>query len=750
MLKARRFVYILLFLIVLFEALLLVVDFGMYYAFKAHAYLLPSGFSYLKDVLSASIFISIYILIRKWFKEHAEGQGSLWFNEVGILRSGTVVFIFTLGFFFLLNQSLPDSDYIKAPSPVYDFLIPESLFTIFKTHIITLTVGSLILTGTIVIERFILFKRSKHSVSNFLGSIILILLFGFSMSGQTPEEPYSFLSVTFGVLSFILIAFNSFRISWILPLSRADKWKFSGFIVVLFGTTFILFQWYDFPKHILWYSTMSGNILLMLSIYQITYLMVSFFGILIYLPSSRDYERKMNEVRNLYAMSKFITDVFDEEKIYDSLLSYICNTIGNSAKGWMDIYLEEDLNELKKSAKINHESVVCNLDTSFRKAHFKTVHRLRVKQQSIDNFAGKADFIWKDIVSKKEVIKIDDTSLDPRIIGQKKPFQQLLRRFRRYRRRETYQILSLISVPLLSRTRLIGIVHIAKEVEFGFVKDDLELIVTFADQAAVAIDNSRLFKQLIEKERLKQELLIAENIQERLLPQKPLNVPGFELASLFYPAYEVGGDYYDYFELEAKNGDPYFGIVVADVSGKGTFAAFYMAELKGIIQSLANVYAHDPVELIRRANETLVNSLDKSVFISLIYGLVNVRTKKLTLINAGHCPVVFSDSENTELIKLDGLALGLRKGEIFTSILRPKEIQLKTGDVLAFYTDGVIEAINQNNEEFGYNRLKETISKNKHLHAEAIKNEIFEAVNSFAKAGESNRDDLTILILKVV
>ncbi len=750
MMKSRRVVYILLVLIVLFEALLLIVDFGMYYAFKAHAYILPLGVSYLKDVLSAGIFISIYVLIRKRFIENSDSNDTLWFNEVGIMRSGSVVLIFTLGFFFVVDQSLPQSNYINAPNSTYDFIVPESLLTIIKTHIFTLTIGIMLLIGLVVLERFILYKRSKHTASNFAGSIVMILIFGFTMSGKTPDETFTLQSVTFGILSIILITVNSFRISWILPLSRSDKWKFSGFILLLSGTLFILYKWFDFHHHFIWYSSMSGHILLMLSLYLVFYLVVSFFGILIYLPSSRDYERKTTEIRNLYAMSKFITDVFDEEKIYASLLQYICSSIGNSAKGWLDIYRIESLDDLKKQSKLNTEPLTCDLNSSFKQARFNTVHRHMIKAPMIDEFAEKAGFIWKDIATQKEVIKIDDVSNEPRIIGQKKPLHNLWRRFRRIRHRDGYQISSMVSVPLLSRTRLIGIVHIVKDIEYGFVNDDLELIVTFADQAAVAIDNSRLFKQLIEKERLKQELLIAENFQERLLPQNPLNVEGFELASLFYPAYEVGGDYYDFFEIQTLNGQKHFAIIVADVSGKGTFAAFYMAELKGIIQSLSSVYAHDPAELIRRANETLVNSLDKHVFISLVFALVNATTKTVTLVNAGHCPVATVMNQSTQLIKMDGLALGLRKGDIFNSVLSMKRFQLNSGDVMVFYTDGVIEATNEEKEEFGYERLKDTLSENRSLSAEDIKNTIFDAVNTFAKAGESNRDDLTILVLKVL
>lgn len=353
-------------------------------------------------------------------------------------------------------------------------------------------------------------------------------------------------------------------------------------------------------------------------------------------------------------------------------------------------------------------------------------------------------------LKKKEVLRIDDVLTDRRLGKIASPFKTLLRRLKLTRDRRPEPIGSILSVPLISRSHLLGIIHIAKDVEYGFVKDDIELLTTFADQASIAIDNSRLIKQLIDKERLQQELLVAQAIQLRLLPQSPLEAEGFDIDGISYPAYEVGGDYYDFVKL--NNGDDItrFGIIVADVSGKGTSAAFYMAELKGVFQSLCSLYPDSPGELLKKVNETVIKGLSKNVFISTLYGLVDVKTRTLTLVNAGHCPAAALIGEEKKIIRLNGLALGVDKGEVFNRVLSESKIQLSEGDVVVFYTDGIIEAVNQDGEEFGYDRLLKSIDASRNKSAEEIKNDLLSAVNVFTEPGGAIRDDLTIVVLKAV
>jgi serine phosphatase RsbU (regulator of sigma subunit) len=305
---------------------------------------------------------------------------------------------------------------------------------------------------------------------------------------------------------------------------------------------------------------------------------------------------------------------------------------------------------------------------------------------------------------------------------------------------------SIVSVPLMARNKLIGVLCVAKDVEYGFVKEDLELITTFADQAAVAIDNSRLIRELIDKERLQQELLVAQKIQLRLLPQSQPTLNGFQLDGVSYPAYEVGGDYFDYVQIGTHSTT--VGIIIADVSGKGTSAAFYMAELKGVVQSLARIYPNSPKEFLCKANETIARGLAKASFISALYGIIDAERNLLHLSNAGHCPAIVVQADEAKLVKMKGLALGLDKGPLFSRHISEAHIELNMGDVVVLYTDGVIEAVDKHGEQFGYERLMDVVRLARQKNASEIKNDIFNAVNFFTNDGGAVRDDLTIVVLK--
>jgi serine phosphatase RsbU (regulator of sigma subunit) len=233
------------------------------------------------------------------------------------------------------------------------------------------------------------------------------------------------------------------------------------------------------------------------------------------------------------------------------------------------------------------------------------------------------------------------------------------------------------------------------------------------------------------------------------LPSAPLAVQGYEMDSVSYPAFEVGGDFYDYMLLEQRNSHASkFGVMIADVSGKGTSAAFYMAELKGIFQSLCRLYPNSPAELLKHANETLSRSLDRKSFVSALYAIFDTERHTMRISNAGHCPMVHLKENGAEIVRLQGLALGLDRGQTFNKVICEVERALQPGDVVVFYTDGLIEAVNANDEQFGFERLLQVLSQMRQQSATEIKKALFEAVNAFAGEQGSIRDDLTILVVK--
>lgn len=215
-----------------------------------------------------------------------------------------------------------------------------------------------------------------------------------------------------------------------------------------------------------------------------------------------------------------------------------------------------------------------------------------------------------------------------------------------------------------------------------------------------------------------------------------------EFAATSESSLEVGGDYYDVIALP----DERIALVIGDVSGKGVSAAFYMAEVKGIILSLSKVCS-TPKELLLRANEVLVESLEKNVFISAIYGVLDTRNATLTLARAGHCPAVYISRESAELVRPNGLGLGMTSGSQFNEAIEEKSIKLQKGDICIFYTDGITEARNADMEEYGYERLMQVAKECRNYSAEELKNRILDSVRTFIGQGAYN-DDVTLIVFK--
>jgi sigma-B regulation protein RsbU (phosphoserine phosphatase) len=260
-----------------------------------------------------------------------------------------------------------------------------------------------------------------------------------------------------------------------------------------------------------------------------------------------------------------------------------------------------------------------------------------------------------------------------------------------------------------------------------------------------------LLQQKAEKERLEQELRIARSIQMSLLPQGQVVMPGLALSAHCEPAREVGGDYYDFLPLEGGR----LGILIADVSGKGTSAALYMAELKGLMLSLSRLHA-SPRRLLIDANRIISNHLDSRSFITMTYAVMDLQARTFTYARAGHCPLLYRPGLNgtrdcgVRILAPDGLVLGLKidNGEMFERLLQEETIALTPGDLFVLFTDGISEAMNPAEECFGEGRLGELIDLHGNMPFEELRERILGEIGIFVGTA-SQHDDMTMLLLKV-
>jgi sigma-B regulation protein RsbU (phosphoserine phosphatase) len=257
-----------------------------------------------------------------------------------------------------------------------------------------------------------------------------------------------------------------------------------------------------------------------------------------------------------------------------------------------------------------------------------------------------------------------------------------------------------------------------------------------------------LLMEQAEKQRLEEELRIARQIQMSLLPQGAITLPGLRVSALCLPAAEVGGDYYDLLPLSPTR----MGVLVADVSGKGTSAALYMAELKGLVLSLSRIY-ESPARLLSEANRILAATLDPRSFITMTYAVVDTEARTMRYARAGHNPMIQYDALTglTRVLTPPGLGLGIDSGVRFDEILEEAEVPLRSGDVFLFFTDGLSEAMNVRAELFGERRLRDVIESADRLGEDesALKDRILAAIRSFV-GDAAQHDDMTMVILKVV
>jgi sigma-B regulation protein RsbU (phosphoserine phosphatase) len=297
-----------------------------------------------------------------------------------------------------------------------------------------------------------------------------------------------------------------------------------------------------------------------------------------------------------------------------------------------------------------------------------------------------------------------------------------------------------ISVP----GRRLGVLAVAdKESRDGRVLDfqtsDARLLSLFANQAAAAIETARLHREGIEKERIEKELELAAAIQREILPRSLPEVPGVELAAANLPTRQVGGDYFDLFPLSRGR----LGFLVADVSGKGIPAALLVSTVHAAVHLLIDE-AKTVGELVSRIDRHLQRYAAVRKFLTLFFGLLEPDSGLLRYVSAGHNPALVVGASGTiRRVESTGVPLGMFPSASW----REETLELAPGDLLAVYTDGLTEAVNEADEEFGLERLASRLVEHAGLEASQLCDRVFSAVADFA-GRLPQYDDQTLLLVR--
>lgn len=559
---------------------------------------------------------------------------------------------------------------------------------------------SVFLISTFVVwKKLILYQKSKRLVVYWnVFEILVITAIFFNITGLGLENSLLF-QIGFALLTLMSIILSG-NLKWVAYLNFKQKWK--SILLILLITIYIFYFFADLyvapPESLSFFNPISNLFTITLFTFLLFYSVFSLLVILFNLPTSSVFERKMEEAINFQRLSQSIQSGESEEQIFDILLTSSMNAVYADA-GWIEVNKDESTTQFI-NRNISRE--VIN----------------QIKEQAL---SSKSRTVIKNPLSTAN----SDTD---RILVNLK--------------RSNFK--SVFIVPLTVQNRVSGFMYLLNEVSDGFNKEMINIINTFASQASVSIENFKLMGEAISNERYKEELDIAKRVQRALLPEVLDHDENFSIHAFTIAAAEVGGDYYDTFKLS----DHRYAIVIGDVSGKGTSAAFHMSQMKGIFQSLAQMDLPAD-EFLYRSNKALSQCLERTSFITLTYFILDTKLKQLQFARAGHCPTLFYNRETkrAEYFQNKGLGLGILRNDSFKNFIHINELSYDKDDILVLYTDGISEATNAKGEEFGYDRMKSLLEKNAHYDPVMIQKIFISKLYEFCGTKDLD-DDYTMVVIK--
>lgn len=590
-----------------------------------------------------------------------------------------------------------------------EFLLNDTKLTthiVFKDLIYLINLGlmvSFLLMAFSAWKRLILYQKSKWLLrlwAFFEFGLLVTLLYN-SFKIPLVEWLYGTLLGIFVVVGLVL----SGNMKWVAFLNFRQKW--TSLLLLLLTIFYLLYIFYtnssisesigsvspyftDYRYHVF---------ILSLIVFVTIYSIFSFLVILFNLPTTSVFEQKLEEVVNFQRISQSIQTEQSEESVYNILLETSVSSVFADA-AWLEIKInahEQKLFTYKITDKESRE-IINHLNTH----HIKGV---------FDQGSEKTKNLSKHLASLKGS------------------------RFR-----------SILAFPIYVKGENIGTLALLKELPEGFNKEMTKIVSTFSNQAGISIENFRLMEEALQNERYKEELKIAKMVQKSLLPTLLEQDSDFQIAAFSESADEVGGDYYD--TLRVNN--ELVSIIIADVSGKGTTAAFHMSQMKGIFHSLAQRDI-EPDNFMIQANQALVYCLERGSFISATYFIIDTRRKKVRYARAGHCPVLYYDSKKQDLeyFKDRGVALGMVRNKSYSNFIKSYEFEYQPGDMMVLYTDGITEAKDGKGEEFGYDRLLTTVKEVSSLSARQVQDHLISKLYEFSGTDNID-DDYTTMIVKFV
>ena len=411
--------------------------------------------------------------------------------------------------------------------------------------------------------------------------------------------------------------------------------------------------------------------------------------------------QRINELTAVYGVAMMLADARDLQQVLNRTVKVVAELMETKAAS-IRLY-DPERDELVIKAVFNLSPEYLNKGP------------IRLPRAEIDRIA----------LSAEGFEYIADMTTDPRV-----QYQQESKR---------EGIASMLSAGMRYKGKPIGVLRVYTEKQLAFSPLKIDLLKAVAAQAAAAIENARLLNETLQSAALEKQVQMAADVQQRMIPQTPPHLPGVDVASVYVPCFELGGDFFDFIPLPDEN----LGLAIADVSGKGVPASLIMASVRAFLRAqVDNVYYL--YEAVHRINLMLCRDTKLGEFVTLFYGVLDGRNFRFTYCNAGHVPaLVLRDGKVTELTG-DNMVLGVSADEVYKQSI----IELRKGDLLLLYTDGLTDAMNFNQEPFGRQRVIDAFREGGAT-ADVVTQNILWHLRKFVGMAKRT-DDVTMIVLRIV
>jgi serine phosphatase RsbU (regulator of sigma subunit)/anti-sigma regulatory factor (Ser/Thr protein kinase) len=410
----------------------------------------------------------------------------------------------------------------------------------------------------------------------------------------------------------------------------------------------------------------------------------------------------LRELQAIRTVSEFMVTGIDLDELLELIVNTLVETI-DAERGTLYLF-DEESEELVSRVLLEDTGVL---------------KEIRIKMG--EGIAGH-------VAATGKVLNTKDAYADPRFL---RVFDEI----------SGYRIHTVLTAPLRNpHGKIIGVVQVINKKGGPFTARDERLLTAMAAQAAISIENARLYEQEMQQRLLNQELETARRIQESFLPQTVPQRAGWDIGAFWRPMREVAGDFYDFYALP----DGRLALVIADVSGKGVPAALFMALSVTVLRFAMNLN-FSPSELMDRANRSIIADQQSKMFATVFVGYLDLDSSVLQFASAGHNPPLLyrAASGRCEYLHAPGVAMGLFENADYEEAT----VTLGDGDILVLYTDGITEAVDADEEEFGEARLEDLVLQNASWPAQQLTELIIETAMAFATE-EGAVDDETLVVIK--